>query len=488
MHILNSGKHDRYALYSDRGHKEFTPLPIATMLETTVACPKCGTPVPLTEALAAPLIEATKAEYESRLQEQGSELRLRTEQFEEQERSTAKKSEALTLREAALHRMEESSRAELAAKQAGIETEIARQVAAGLNDQLPELLAIEKKRISEVEQRRATVLFQDELAERNRDRIAQEERISQLVSRLTAAQAAEAELMRRERQFQDRERELQLQIEQEVSGQLDQVRATASHQAHERWSLQLTDKDRQIQELANQLKEASRKAEQGSQQSQGETLELVLEEQLRRQFPSDELRPVPKGEFGGDTLQVVRDSSGREAGRILWEYKRTKTWSAAWITKLKGDQRTAKADLAVIVSQAMPLDVQHFNEVDGIWVSSFGCTLPVATALRASLIQLAGQRRAAEGQQSKSELIYGYLIGSQFRGRIEAIAERWTEMQKDLVAEKKATLTRWAKREAQLQTLLASTTGIFGDLQGIAGRDMGEINALGDTLLLTSES
>lgn len=196
---------------------------------------------------------------------------------------------------------------------------------------------------------------------------------------------------------------------------------------------------------------------------------------------------MPKGEFGGDTLHVVRDSSGRECGRILWEFKRTKGWQAAWLPKLKSDQRAARAEIAVIVSQAMPPDVQHFSEIDGIWVSSLGCTLPVATALRATLLQLAGQRRNADGQQTKSALVYSYLTGPQFRGRIQAIAERWSEMQKDLADERKATMKRWSKRESQLHTLLESTAGIYGDLQGIAGRDLAEIQALGDTLLLENK-
>lgn len=311
------------------------------------------------------------------------------------------------------------------------------------------------------------------------------ERIHHLQTKLAMSQTAEAELKRREQAFQDRERELPFAIEREVSGRLDQVRATAASEAEQRLSLQISDKDRTIRDMAKKLQEASRKAQQGSQQAQGETLELVLEDQLRRHFPFDELQAVPKGEFGGDTLHVVRDSSGRECGRILWEFKRTKVWQAGWLPKLRGDQRSARADLAVLVTQAMPPDVQHFNEVDGIWVSSLSCTLPVATALRASLLQLAGERRNAQGQQTKSELVYAYLTGPQFRGRIEAIAERWSEMKQDLADERKATLKRWAKRESQLNTLLESTTGIYGDLQGIAGRDLAEIQSLEDTLLLS---
>ena len=455
-------------------------------LQPTVPCPNCGTPVPLTEALAAPLLEATRAEYEAKLRVQDDAVARQQEELSRKEQAALEAAHQLTRREAEIKRKLEEARAEIGMQREQLAAEVARQTEAAVAKQLAERLVVERKAIAEAESTRVAQRFADELAERDRDRKEQGEYIERLTSKLTAAQGAEAELKRLERDFQDRERELPLRIEQEVSGRLDQVRAVAANEATERLSLQLSEKERQIKDLANKLEEASRKAQQGSQQSQGETLELLLEEQLRRQFPFDELLPVPKGEFGGDTLHVVRDSSGRECGRILWEFKRTKVWQSAWLSKLKGDQRSARADIAVIVSQAMPPDVSHFNEVDGVWVSSLSCTLPVATALRASLLQLAGQRRTAEGQQSKSELVYAYLTGPQFRGRIEAIAERWSEMQKDLADEKKSTMKRWAKREAQLHTLLDSTAGIYGDLQGIAGRDLAEIEALGDMLLLES--
>ena len=373
--------------------------------QSTVACPKCGTPIPLTEALAAPLLEATRAEYENKLRVQNEELGRQSEELGRKQRAATEAAQQLEKREADLKQRYEDARAEIGAQRAQLSAEVARRTEAAVAKELAERLVVEKKAIAETEERRAAQRFADELAERERDRLEQANRIEWLSGKLTAAQNAEAELKRREREFEDRERELALKIEQEVRGRLDQVRAVAANEAEQRLNLQLSDKDRMIRELASKLEEASRKAQQGSQQAQGETLELLLEDQLRRQFPFDELQPVPKGEFGGDTLHVVRDSSGRECGRILWEFKRTKIWQGAWLPKLKGDQRAARADLAVIVSQAMPPDVQHFNEVDGVWVSSLGCTLPVATVLRASLLQIASQRRSAEGQQTKSEPI-----------------------------------------------------------------------------------
>jgi hypothetical protein len=436
--------------------------------------------------LAAPLIEATSAKYESKLRALNADIARQQEELTQKENLAEKMAQQLKKREVELKRKSEEARVEIETQRAQLDAEVIRQTEAAVAKEITKRIAVEKKIIAEAEERRAALRFADELAERDRNTLAQDERIEKLTAKLTAAQKAEAELKRRELEFQDRERELPLKIEQEVKGRLDQVRAIAVSEAEQRLSLQLSDKDRTIRELASKLEEASRKAQQGSQQAQGETLELVLEDQLRRQFPFDEFQPVPKGEFGGDTLHVVRDISGRECGRILWEFKRTKEWKPAWIPKLKGDQRAARADIAVIVSQITPPDVQYFNEVDGIWVSALACTLPVAALLRASLLQLSSQRRSAEGQQTKSELVYAYLTGPQFRRRIDAISERWTEMQKDLADEKKATMKRWSKRETQLETLIVSTTGIQGDLEGIVGRDLVEIQSLGDTLLLES--
>lgn len=443
--------------------------------EPTITCPNCQHPVRLTEALAAPLLASTRAGYERRLQQQTAEFDQRNAALLDRERHLSETRQHLQTQIEALKRQQ-------ADQQRLIAAEVTRQTDA----QLAQRLQSETQRIIEQEQQRAERRFTDRLAEHTRNAQDDAARIGELEAKLTSAQKTEAAMRLRERALADRERELDLQVEETVSGKVAVIRAEAEEHERTRVGLQLEDKDRKIQELSRSLEELQRKAQQGSQQAQGETLELVLEEHLRRNFPFDEIQPVPKGEFGGDTVQIVRDSTGRECGRILWEFKRTRNWNADWLPKLRGDQRSARADLAVIVSQAMPPDIRHFSEVDGVWVSSLACTIPVASALRASLVQLGSHRRVAEGQQTKSQLVYAYLTGPQFRGRIEAIAERWQDMRDDLQSEQKATKTRWAKREKQLETLLDSTTGIWGDLQGIAGRDVGELEALRSTLLLES--
>jgi hypothetical protein len=249
----------------------------------------------------------------------------------------------------------------------------------------------------------------------------------------------------------------------------------------------LSQKEVQIAGMQRQIEELRRKAEQGSQQLQGEALELELESLLRGRFPRDLIEPVPKGEFGGDVLHRVHNASGQVCGTILWESKRTKAWVDGWLAKLRDDQRAAKAEIALIVSSALPKGVETFDLIDNVWVAEPRFAVPLALALRQSLIDLASSRQVQEGQQTKMELVYRYLTGPSFRHRIDAIVEKFTDMQVDLDRERKTTMRMWAKREEQLKGVLDSTAGLYGDLQGIAGRAMQEIESL-DLLMIEADA
>ena len=261
----------------------------------------------------------------------------------------------------------------------------------------------------------------------------------------------------------------------------------AKSEAEEGLKGKVAEKELQIAGMQRQIEELRRKAEQGSQQLQGEALELELESLLRSRFPGDLIEPVPKGDFGGDVLHRVIGPSGQACGTILWESKRTKNWSDGWLAKLRDDQRNAKAEIALIVSSALPKDVASFDMIDGVWVAEARFAIPLATALRQSLIEVAATRQAQEGQQTKMELIYQYLTGPRFRHRIDAIVEKFTDMQEDLDRERKTMMRVWAKREEQLRGVLDSTAGLYGDFQGIAGRAMQEVESL-DTLMIESTS
>jgi hypothetical protein len=199
---------------------------------------------------------------------------------------------------------------------------------------------------------------------------------------------------------------------------------------------------------------------------------------LRAKFPTDIIEPVAKGKEGGDVLQRIFGPLGQSCGAILWESKRTKNWSDGWLAKLRDDQRTAKAEAALLISEALPKGVQSFDFIDGVWVAEPRCAMPLAIAIRQSLIELTMARQAGEGQQTKMELVYQYLTGPRFKHRVEAIVEKFSDMHADLDKERKQMTRLWAKREEQIRGVIESTAGMYGDLQGIAGRSLQEISGL----------
>jgi hypothetical protein len=425
------------------------------MSEQTINCPQCGMEIKLTESLAAPLVATVRSEYEKKLREQT--------------KSVAAEREALSQREASLQ----------VAK-----SEVQKQV----DQQVEAKLALEKQALVKSEAARARQEVQDELIKQASDLADRDERLSELNAKLTVAQAAQAALLKKERELDDAKREFDLKLEQGIAARIAETRASALQEAQESLDLKIKERDTRIDQLKTQIDQLQRKAEQGSQQAQGEVLEMALEQQLRAQFPFDVIEPVGKGESGADIMHLVRDQAGQPCGKILWEFKRTKNWAEAWLTKLRADQRTAGADTAVIVSQSLPKGISHFSQIDGIWISSLACILPVAFALRLGLIDLANVRRASEGQDTKVQHVYEYLTGPRFQHRIEAIVENFTDMHEDLEKERKLMTKQWAKREQQIRAVIDTTSGLYGDLQGIAGRSLKEIDALEKQMLLADET
>lgn len=304
---------------------------------------------------------------------------------------------------------------------------------------------------------------------------------------LAEAQKAQAEFLRRQRALEDEKRAFDLTVEQRIAAEAAGIRAAARKEADDAALAKVGEKETVIRSMQRQIEELKRKAEQGSQQVQGEAQELMLEETLRSRFPLDRIEPVGKGRSGGDIVQHVLAPSGQVCGAILWESKQTKVWSDTWLPKLRADQRTVKADIALMVSRALPKDMEaSFDLREGVWVAEPRCAIPVAVSLRETLIALHAARQAGEGIKSKAVLTYDYLTGPRFRQRLEAIIEQFNEMQSDLGREKRALQKLWAKREAQIDAVLGATAGLYGDLQGIAGQRFPEIGAL-DLMRLDSE-
>ncbi|MCL4519723.1 MAG: DUF2130 domain-containing protein [Thaumarchaeota archaeon] len=294
---------------------------------------------------------------------------------------------------------------------------------------------------------------------------------------------AKAEIEKLKREKNELREEVALEKEKEYSEKLKEERAKIQKQVDESSTLKIRELEKQLDDQKKLAEEMKRKAEQGSQQLQGEVQELELEQLLRTKFPHDVIEPVPKGEHGGDVLQHVMNPMNQLCGTIIWESKRTSAWSDKWLPKLREDQRVAKAEIAVIVSQALPKDVDLFDLVDGVYVTSPKAALAIALLLRQGLMETSSARLAFQGQESKMEMVYQYLTGPRFRQRVQAIVEAFSTMQDDLNSEKKAIMKQWAKREEQIEHVMQATVGMYGDLQGIAGKTMQEIEGLGLKML-----
>jgi hypothetical protein len=299
--------------------------------------------------------------------------------------------------------------------------------------------------------------------------------------KLAEAQKAQAEALRKERELADRERELDLTVERRIGEGVGAARDAARRDADEAARLRLAEKDMTLQSLQVKIAELQQKIEQGSQQTQGEVLEVDVEAQLRARYPRDEFAEVGKGVKGADITHRVLAQSGVACGTIIYEVKRTKTFSAPWLAKLRQDGREAHADALILVTQAMPDDVDQFALIEGVWVCRATVLHPLVDAIRVGLLGAQAVRQAAEGEATQAESVYRYLTGPRFKARIEATVEAWTVMQADLDAERRAMTRAWAKRAAQIDAVMNSTAGLFGDLQATA--TLPEIAALSMNVL-----
>jgi hypothetical protein len=306
--------------------------------------------------------------------------------------------------------------------------------------------------------------LRSQLAERNKKIADSEER--------------ELALLKKTRELEEREKNIDLNTERRLAEEKRAVEEETAKRVAGQYELKLSDKDKQINDARRQADELKRRMEQGSQQTQGETVELVLEERLRTLFLYDEILPVPKGVNGADVMQKVRDGRGRECGVILWEAKQTKAWSQGWVQKLKEDQRQVQAEVAILVSKMLPLEIKSFGDIEGVYVTNFECIFPVANVLRAQLIQVAATRRSAVGKSEKMEVVWHYLHGTACKQRVEAILEAFSAMSATLNKEKKAMTRIWAEREMQITQVVDNTIGMHGDLQGLAGGSMPTLQSL----------
>lgn len=270
------------------------------------------------------------------------------------------------------------------------------------------------------------------------------------------------------------ELEYEKKMRESVNLQADSIRKLLS----EEFELKVKEKEIQLQSMTNQINEMKKRAEQGSMQLQGEAFELVLEEMLRDTFRFDLIEEVGKGVKGSDVVQTVRNSFGESCGKIIYESKRTKNFSQEWIQKLKADLGSQKADIAIIVTEAMPKDMDGFGQKDGVWICLYSEVKNLAYVLRESLLRYHSALVAQENKGDKMVMLYSYLTSNEFKIQIEAMVEGFVSMKDSIMKERMVMEKMWKEREKQIEKVLINASGFYGSIKGIAGNSIPDLKML----------
>ncbi len=294
-----------------------------------------------------------------------------------------------------------------------------------------------------------------------------EEQLADKEAKLKEARQNEVALIKEKQKLKDDQEAFELEKTRQLAEERKQIEEDASRKATDAKQSEIDQLNKKLSDATKAKDELARKLEQGSQQTQGEVQELALEELLKEAFIYDDVSPVGKGVTGADVIQTVKTKSGVECGKIIWESKKTKTWTEGWIQKLKDDQRQVKADLAVIVTSAMPQGTSGITQKDGVWICDIKLALSIATLLRHSLETVAREKSMSVGKNEKVEILYAYLTGTEFKQRIEVIVETFSSMKTSLDKEKLYFTKTWAEKEKQIDRVIQNTVGIYGDLSGV---------------------
>lgn len=397
------------------------------MSDQTITCPKCGNEIPLSDALSEKMRHQLEGEI-------GKE-------FKEKEKALEEKAKLL----------EESQK--------------------DMDAQVAKKLEVEKVKMWELAQKKADE--KNELKFKNLEK-ANEEKEKQL-DKMREDQLV---LMKEKRAIEEEKKNMKLENEKKLDSERKEIAEQAKKDASEEMRLKMAEKDKQLDQMKKSVEDLKRKSEQGSMQIQGDVQEDDLKMMLQTNFSMDVVEDVPTGIKGADLVQTVNNSFGQKSGIILWESKNTKAWSDEWIKKLKGDQALVKADVCVLVSQTLPEGVKDFKFQGGVWICSYQSALSLVTVLRLHLTQVSQVKQSLVGKDEKMELLYNYLSGSEFKNRIENIVSAFTSMQTDLDAEKRSMERLWKKRGKEIERVIMSTSGMYGDLQGIVGASLPAIKSL----------
>ena len=408
------------------------------MNNTQIKCPNCGTSIDVQDVLSHQLEDEIKKKNSTQLAEEKKKL------DKEHEILNKDKEE-----------FEQKKRKENELFQEKLDTKLKEE-----KKQLEEKLSKKYKE----EQSEQFALLQNELNEK-----------SEQVKELNKTKAEIEKLKREKGELKESiEAESQLKFNQSLQEEKEKIRKTEE----DKNELRFKELQKQLEDQKKLTEEMKRKQEQGSMQLQGEVMELAIEEWLTAQFPLDTIEEIKKGARGGDCIQIINTRTQQNCGSIYYESKRTKDFQAGWIEKFKADIRVKGANIGVLVTDAMPSDMDRVGLRDGIWICSYEEFKGLCTVLRESIIQISNALASQENKGDKMHMLYDYLTGNTFRLQVEAIVEGFTQMKIDLESEKRAMQAIWKKREKQIEKVTVNTIDMHGSIKGIAGNAIQAVKLL----------
>ena len=367
--------------------------------------------------------------------------------------------------------------AELAQVKADAERQAQKELASKL-----EIANKQKEQDLELERERIKVEFEGQA---KKDSQAQELLIKKLQDDAGAAKENSDNLRKQLTELMDELRaerkakeDAELEAKKKLAEEESKIRDEAKKTADEEHSLKIKEMEKKLADTQKSLADAQRKAEQGSQQNQGEVLELIREDALKIEFSTDDIDEVKKGVNGADIVQTVKNQRLEKAGVLLWESKNAK-WQPSWVAKFKKDIRNANANIGVMVSKELPEEYGDMKSIEpGVWVVKPKLALALASAMRAQILNVYIANNNSENKGEKMEVLYQYISSPEFRHRIESIVENYNSLQGEIEKEKRTANQRWARQEKSIRAVIDNTFGMYGDLQGITGGTMGEIKQL----------
>ncbi|GAA7166617.1 hypothetical protein HpBGD52_14750 [Helicobacter pylori] len=419
------------------------------MQENQITCPKCQTLIDVREALYKQIELENQSRFLAQQKEFEKEVNEKRVQYQSYFKNLEQKEEALKVRE-----KEQQAKFDEAVKQASV---------LALQDERAKIIE-EARKNAFLEQQKGLELLQKELDEKSKQ-------VQELHQK-------EAEIERLKRENNEAGSRLKAENEKKLNEKLEMERGRIEKALHEKNELKFKQQEEQLEMLRNELKNAQRKAELSSQQLQGEVQELAIEEFLRQKFPLDCIEEIKKGQRGGDCIQVVHTREFQNCGKIYYESKRTKEFQKAWVEKLKSDMREIGADVGVIVSEALPKEMERMGLFEGVWVCSFEEFKGLSAVLREGVIQVGLAKKSQENKGDKVNLLYHYLTSSEFSMQVNAIIEGFEQLRVDLEREKRAMNKIWKSREKQMEKVFESTINMYGSIKGIVGNAIGPVKAL----------